>query len=71
MNEDAYNALDCFLFEDIINNREPNGWRITYEGDNYVLMNEDTEELFHFRVTIEPHDWDSSKAVADQEWFDA
>lgn len=68
---DAHTALDLFLFEDIINNREPVGWRIAYEGNNYVLMNEETEELFHFRAKIEPYEWDSSQAIADQEWFDA
>jgi hypothetical protein len=67
----AYNALDLFLFEDVVNNQEPFGWRIAYQGDNYVLMNEETEELFHFKVTIEPHEWDSSQVVEEQEWFDA
>lgn len=68
--EDARQVLDLFLFEDIVNNANhaEDEWDITYEGDNYVLRDRETGHLFHFRVDIVEHEWDSTKARADQEW---
>ena len=67
---EAAQVLDLFLFEDIFNNNNhsEDEWGISYEGDNYVLLHYETGKLFHYRVTIEEHKWDSTKAIKDQEW---
>lgn len=68
----ARDMLDNFLFENIINNfirgKGGNYWEITFEGDNYVVRHWETGTDYHFRVVIEPHEWDSAQAIADQEW---
>lgn len=68
----AYDMLDNFLFENIINHfiRGTGGryWDITFEGNNYVVRHLETKTDYHFRVSIEPHEWDSAQAIADQEW---
>jgi hypothetical protein len=68
--EVALQVLDLFLFEDIYNNNNFNEreWQITWEGDNFVVRHWDTGTDYHFRVTIEPYEWDSTQARADQEW---
>ena len=68
--KEAKSILECFLFEDIINNRIPNEdrWAITYEGDNFVLWDMDNNKLFHFEVKIKEKAWDSLQARVDQEW---
>lgn len=67
---EAQSVLDLFLFEDIDNNNNfhEDDWSITWEGDNFVLLHHDTGKLFSFCVRIEPHEWDYSQAVKDQEW---
>lgn len=70
--DEAAGVLDYVLFGDVHNRTdcaEPD-FQVTYEGDNYVMRHFDTGELFHFRVTIEPHEWDSEQARRDQEWWD-
>lgn len=70
----ARDMLDLFLFHNVFNayipGRGEDYWQITFEGDNYVVRHWDTGTLYHFRVTIEPHEWDSAQARADQEWDD-
>lgn len=68
----AYDMLDNFLFSNVHNHfirgKGERYWEITYEGDNYVVRHWDTGTDYHFRVVIEPHEWDSTQARADQEW---
>lgn len=68
----AKEVLDCFLFEDIVNYTVHNEdeWAVTYEGNNFVVLERATGKLSHFRVKIKSHDWDSRQAIEDQEWFD-
>lgn len=70
--EQAAETLDYVLFGEVHNRTEyaEPDFRVTYEGDNFVMQHYDTGELFHFRVTIEPHEWDSTQARKDQEWDD-
>ena len=70
--EQAADMLDYILFGNLHNqtDRAEPDWQVTYEGDNFVMRHWDTGELFHFRLTIEPHEWDSTQALKDQEWDD-
>lgn len=66
--------LECFLYEEIDNNRIPNEdvWSITWVGDDFILLNTKTNELFNFAVTIVPGTLtvkEIKKAADDQEWF--
>jgi hypothetical protein len=65
---EARDILDYMLFHNVYNMPERDPWEVTFEGDNYVMWNMDTDELFHFRVTIEEHEWDSTEARESQEW---
>lgn len=68
----ALDMLDTFLFHNVFNAYLPGNadkyWQITFEGDNYVVRHWETKTDYHFRVTIEPYEWDSSQAISDQEW---
>jgi len=65
-------VLDYYIFHNIHNAYLPGNmadrYEVTYEGDNYVIWDTETDELHHFRVVIEPHEWDSTQAREDQEW---
>jgi len=66
--EEARNILDYMLFHNVYNMPERDPWEVTFEGDNYVMWNTDTDELFHFVVEIRAEEWDSTQARKDQEW---
>ena len=66
--EEARGILDYMLFHNVFNMPERRGWEVTFEGDNYVMWNADTNELFHFVVEIRAEEWDSEQARRDQEW---
>jgi hypothetical protein len=66
--EEALGWLDYALFHNVFNMPESRRFEVTFEGDNYVVWDTEEDELHHFRVTIEPFEWDSTQARADQEW---
>jgi hypothetical protein len=68
--EEAKSILNCFLFEEIDNNRVPHEdrWQITWEGNDFVLWDMHNDKLHHFEVKIKPKAWDSYQAREDQEW---
>lgn len=67
--EKAFWALDHALFGNVFNMRyDESKWEITFEGENYVVWDLEENELHHFRVAIEPFEWDSTEARRDQEW---
>lgn len=75
LREKAESILDCFLFEDVINNRIPDeyNWAITWEGEEFVLFHYPTEQTFNFRVSIEQGtltEQDIRRLGEEQEWFE-
>lgn len=67
--QDALNTLDCALFDNVHNmHYNERKYQITFEGDNYVVWDLETNELHHFVVEIRAEEWDSAQAIADQEW---
>jgi len=68
METNARDVLDYALFHNVYNMPERKGFEITFEGDNYVVWDQYNDQLYHFRVVIEEHEWDSTQARADQEW---
>lgn len=66
--EDARQTLDYALFHNVFNMPDFADYEITFEGDQYVLWNTKTNELYHFVVEIREEEWDSAQARADQEW---
>ena len=66
--EEARSWLDYALFHNVENMPDSPKFEVTFEGDNYVLWNTETDELFHFVVEIREQVWDSEKAREDQEW---
>jgi len=74
LQERALDALDMFLFEDIINNwiRGPLGeeFEVTFAGDDYLLLHRPTGKMFQFRVKIKKGGvYDFTQEIKDQEWF--
>ena len=71
--EEALEILDCFLFEDIINNRNPYEERskITYAGDHFAVLDTETGEVHKFKMQFVESDlpedeW--NQVFEDQEW---
>lgn len=64
-------VLDEALFGNVQNMQYPDNILITFEGDYFVVGDWDkVEELHHFKVSIEPCEWDSKQVLIDQEWYD-
>lgn len=75
LRQEALDILDCFLFEEINNNRNPceDDWAITWVGNDFLLRHYDTGEVFNFRVEISPGTLtpeEIKQAGDDQEWWD-
>ena len=67
--QDAQQTLDYALFSNVYNmSYNENDYQITFEGDNYVVWDLETNELHHFVVEIREELWDSSEVIAEQEW---
>ena len=71
---EAVEALDMFLFEDVINNwiRGPLGkdWEITYAGDEYLCLHRPTGNMFQLTVKIKHGGhYDFTEEIKGQEWF--
>lgn len=66
--EEARSWLDYALFHNVHNMPENDKYEITFEGDNYVMWNTETDELFHFVVEIKEEVWDSANVRKEQEW---
>jgi hypothetical protein len=71
--QEALSYLDCFLFEEVHNNRIPNDDEIdiTYVGDHFAVLSRETGEVHKFKVQIVESDlpeeeW--NQAFEDQEW---
>lgn len=72
--DEAEQALDMFLFEDIFNNwiRGPlgNDWEITFAGDDYLCLHRPTGKMFQFHVKIKRGgNYDFTEEIKGQEWF--
>lgn len=70
----AEQALDLFLFEDLLNNwirgDLEDEFAVTYAGDEFLLLHYRTGKMFQFTVPIvRGGKFDFTEEIKGQEWF--
>jgi len=74
LKELAWQALDLYLFEDLVNNwirgDLEDEFAVTYAGDEFLLLHYKTGKMFQFNVKIKHGGHiDFTEEIRGQEWF--
>lgn len=75
LDSEVVELLECFLFEDVDNNQNPDedNWDISWLGNNFVLRDRETGKIHNIKVQFvegDLYEEEIAEIAKDQSWYD-